>query len=517
MTPAQANAIEDGSTHHQPLAAEGPAHGPSHSGRIQHRATSSDPTYLSPEDAFTSQSPPSRRAAQPHGLGELPPKDVHLLTQAHLAIRASASRRRRERGRDRSGNRKRKIVWKKLLWVKQSYPDNYTDEETFLDHLQRNPRLQPYEFWPLVADSTVIVQHVCSVVVFICCFAGIFQERISPTTVVGAGNLATVLGWVFWDRWVGQQEAAATAASTSQVGEKPAPDADVISSASSTTSSVGNLGTTSRAMNSATVHGLGLTMAISSNANTNSNIKKGSSGLPMDASTTGDMTPGSPLLSDHPTGAGRFANYSYCPPYGASTSSFSPRNQQRLATAKSASLIYCALLGLSPILKSLTKSTSSDSIWAMSCWLIFINVFFFDYGGAVAAKLPASLSTNAALMASTMLASRLPSTTHVFSLTLFSIEVFGLFPIFRRHLRLNSWRGHVVLTLALVMGAGGGVGITISGGGWRAAMVGVVLGCLLTGFAMGGCSWWLIGLQKYKNEIHGPWDPARPILRRHWD
>ncbi|TKA65887.1 hypothetical protein B0A49_10218, partial [Cryomyces minteri] len=236
----------------------------------------------------------------------------------------------------------------------------------------------------------------------------------------------------------------------------------------------------------------------------------------------------------HATGAATFANYAYYPPYGGQASSFSPRNQQRLATAKSAILIYCALLGLSPILKSLTKSTSSDSIWAISVWLMCINVFFFDYGGGVGAKLvfvlrilntkanryfrfPASLSTNAALMASTVLASRLPSTTHVFSLTLFSIEVFGLFPVFRRHLRHISWRGHLALTIILVTGAGGGVGVKISGGGWRAAIAGVVLGGLLTGLTMGVCSWWLIGLQKYKNEIHGPWDPARPVIRRHWD
>lgn len=132
-------------------------------------------------------------------------------------------------------------------------------------------------------------------------------------------------------------------------------------------------------------------------------------------------------------------------------------------------------------------------------------------------RFPASLSTNAALMASTVLASRLPSTTHVFSLTLFSIEVFGLFPVFRRHLRRISWHGHLTLTFALVTCAGGGMGITISGGGWQAATAGVILGWLFTGLTMGVCSWWLIGLQKYKNEIHGPWDPARPVIRRHWD
>jgi phosphatidylinositol glycan class C protein len=55
--------------------------------------------------------------------------------------------------------------------------------------------------------------------------------------------------------------------------------------------------------------------------------------------------------------------------------------RRRLTTVKSAALIYAALLGLSPILKSLTKSTTSDSIWALSTWLLFINVAFFDYSG----------------------------------------------------------------------------------------------------------------------------------------
>jgi len=201
------------------------------------------------------------------------------------------------------------------------------------------------------------------------------------------------------------------------------------------------------------------------------------------------------------------------------------RIHQRLGTIKSALLIYSTLLGLSPILKSLTKSTSSDSIWAMSFWLLAINIFFFDYSGGVGAKFPASLSTNAALMASTVLASRLPSTKQVFSLTLFSIQVFGLFPVFRRHVRHRSWKYHVVLSIQLVLGAGMGVGMVLSDPGvnggwpWKGGIVGMVVGVLIAVLAAGGCSWWLIGLQKYKNEIRGPWDPARPIImsRPRWD
>ena len=135
--------------------------------------------------------------------------------------------------------------------------------------------------------------------------------------------------------------------------------------------------------------------------------------------------------------------------------------------------------------------------------------------GPLLFRFPASLSTNAALMASTVLASRLTSTTHVFSLTLFSIEVFGLFPVFRRHLRHISWRGHLLLTFSLVAGAGAGMGVTLAPSAtvWKAAVVGILLWGLGTAFAMGLCSWWLIGLQRYKNVVIGPWDPARPIIR----
>ncbi|KHN96067.1 Phosphatidylinositol N-acetylglucosaminyltransferase [Metarhizium album ARSEF 1941] len=200
------------------------------------------------------------------------------------------------------------------------------------------------------------------------------------------------------------------------------------------------------------------------------------------------------------------------------------RTHQRLGTIKSALLIWSTLLGLSPILRSLTESTSSDSIWAISFWLLAINIFFFDYSGGVGAKFPASLSTNAALMASTVLASRLPSTGQVFSLTLFSIEVFGLFPVFRRHVRHRSWRYHVVQTVVLVLGAGLGVGMVVgavqgSRWPWKSGIVGMVFSVVIAALATGGCSWWLIGLQKYKNEIRGPWDPARPIImsRTRWD
>jgi phosphatidylinositol glycan class C protein len=45
-----------------------------------------------------------------------------------------------------------------------------------------------------------------------------------------------------------------------------------------------------------------------------------------------------------------------------------------------------------------------------------------------------SLSTNAAIFASVLLASRLDTNVDVFGLLSFAVEWFSLFPIFRRHL-----------------------------------------------------------------------------------
>ncbi len=414
----------------------------------------SDPNRLAPESAF-------------YGSSNTLYSDHHALSRRYNDGKARQQNDRSGRSRSRRRNRE----WKKILWIKQPYPDNYTDPPTFLSHLQRNPRFQPYDFWPLVADSMVIVQHVCAVAVFISCFVGIYQEHVSPVSVVGSATACTLLGWLMWDMWLGQEDRA-----------------------------------------SKMLTGLDDTAGLAAGGTTNGDHSPALVGSSAGSTGTNTSHPASAVTS--PTASQHLfhgLNFAHHP---APTSYFSPHNQQRLATFKSALLIYCVLLGLSPILKSLTKSTTSDSIWAMSCWLLFINVFFFDYGGGKDVKFPASLSTNAALMASTVLASRLPSTTHVFSLTLFSIEVFGLFPVFRRHLRERSWGLHVLLTILLIVAAGAGLGMILMGGGtWKKAILGSFIWGFGTILVMGGCSWWLIGLQRYKNVVIGPWDPARPVIR----
>ncbi|RKF63032.1 putative phosphatidylinositol:udp- c transferase pig-c protein [Erysiphe neolycopersici] len=481
--------------------------------------------FLAPEDAIHSSLSAQRQPATE--------RSARSLCMPSQILNDSTSKNNSRKGGHRNKIRstnsgRQKGSWKKLLWVKQSYPDNYTDQETFLEHLQRNPRLQPYDFWPLVADSTVIVQHVCSVIIFVVCFVGIFQEHVSPIAVVGWGSIATLLGWVLWDSWMegGEEEAGKTGGTNSNRDI----DSDVSSLAH--LSSIKAINTSSSTVNLPSKPTKNLGFSTVANVFNPYNSHSHSNSISSITSITSVPRVSNVLF---PSDADHYPNQ------------FSHRTSRRLSTVKSALLIYFTLLGLSPILKSLTRSTSSDSIWTISFLLFTVNIFFFDYGpsvpssssiissGGVSRKknITASLSTNAALMASTVLASRLPSTGQVFSLTLFSIEVFGLFPVFRNDLRQRSWRGHVFLTSLLVLGAGGGVGLILSIRDefsdsattiayqsyflYKNFGLGMLLGVLLTALAMGGCSWWLIDLQKYKNEIHGPWDPARPVIRRAWN
>ncbi|CAK7222018.1 glycosylphosphatidylinositol anchor biosynthesis [Sporothrix curviconia] len=606
-----------------------------------------DPYHLAPEDAFyTSVSPPwDRNAARNHnnttanssnisgsellearasGRQSLRPGGLsssNLRRSASGALMSGLGGGGGTEGRSRSRRRRRR-TWKKLLWVKQSYPDNYTDQATFLENLQRNPRLQPYDFWPLVADSTVIVQHVCSVIIFVICFVGISQDRVSPVSVVGWGTIATCIGWLLWEWWAGQEQqerrlsdssdedggrryvgglldmfpspsggprvvrrsreanhgesvagaGAANSGVASSTSADQSPPTSSLAQHSTTASSSQSVSRQSKYSTASTVDTIP-SLAASTNSSTTSllnmsdrhgrkkglansngngsgsgrkgggacqpsNLHTSLSQVSMGSLASSAATASLPASGHRPTSShGRSlgdnhqvpttpATPRYPPPRRSPTPLRGGRTHHRIATIKSAVLIYFTLLGLSPILKSLTRSTSSDSIWAMSFWLLAINIFFFDYSGVWvgAHKFPvASLSTNAALMASTVLASRLPSTGQVFSLTLFSIEVFGLFPVFRRYARHRSWQYHVGLTVLLVLGAGAGVGIILTepseGLPWPGATAGMVVACLLSAVAMGGCSWWLIGLQKYKNEIYGPWDPARPVIisRRHWN
>lgn len=185
------------------------------------------------------------------------------------------------------------------------------------------------------------------------------------------------------------------------------------------------------------------------------------------------------------------------------------QQQSMMTTLKSSLLIFFTLLALSPVLKSLTQSTSSDSIWALACWLCIANICFNDYSSLASAssssaELKSILSTNLALSAAIVLASRLATTVSVFSFVLFSIQIFGVFPTFMRLVRNPSKRPshrhspsssssvtYWVLLVSLVIISS--IGLFTMGGIWILVLwVGILFSVVII---LPGV---LLALQKYK-------------------
>ncbi|KAJ2903352.1 GPI2-domain-containing protein [Zalerion maritima] len=565
-------------------------------------AQQSQRSYLAPEDAYVTS--PPRHHHHHHHRRRL---DYHIhssdavvasgmaISSAAAAVGGAGTGRAYDspsdrRGRSRSRRRKKK-QYKKLLWVKQSYRDNYTDQATFLESLQRNPRLQPYQFWTLFADSTVIVQQVCAVTIFTVCFSLIFQERLSCSSVAAGGSLATFLGWVIWTLWEWREQDAAAAAKekmednngggpTTRPGSAAGGGRGRGAGGSSATLTIESTSATTahavaaplggRMPHSVSATYLGCTAATPATASSSLIARRDSYSF-----SSSDTAPGACSSSHHQSRHNdRHVTQELCysrnhvrhpssePPqvpsrHHSRQASYDPvsdiatirrrsprrgRWEDLVGTIKSSVLIVFFVGAVSPILKSLTRSFASDSIWAMSSFLLLINLFFFDYsigivqpaatvgvsagaaavaGGTSPSTIagmprsgPAAFALNSATMASTVLASRLPQTSQVFSLTIFSMEMFALFPIFRRYARHHSLPVHVALTAVLIIGAGAGVGIAFGSPEdyIRNAVRGLLISVSSSVLAMGGCSYWLISLQKYKNAIIGPWDPARPVI-----
>jgi phosphatidylinositol glycan class C protein len=134
---------------------------------------------------------------------------------------------------------------------------------------------------------------------------------------------------------------------------------------------------------------------------------------------------------------------------------------------------------LSPVLGTLTSATTSDSIWPLAGGLFFVHLLLSDFSTGRDARLrrwqrqkrvaerrsrrsslsqydtpveekryvtglmwaddslTSSLSLTSALSASVVLASRLPSTAHVFALVLLSVGLFAGWPVLAKGVRVS--------------------------------------------------------------------------------
>lgn len=212
-------------------------------------------------------------------------------------------------------------------------------------------------------------------------------------------------------------------------------------------------------------------------------------------------------------------------------------------TAKSGLLLLLIILAMSPILRTLTEDTSSDTIGYMVMGCFLLNLIFTDHTlnptstnsfveweGRPAQSHPApmgkgipsplihgrqlaaisfsgtgSLGLNAAVFASVMLASRLTHLMHVFGLITLSLLSFALLPILRALLRRRwGWPLDAILAMALTLTA-----LALLHPLYPSMALAHLVLTLLISLA---APLWFLHLQRYKNEIHGPWDEARVVL-----
>ncbi|KAG8759552.1 hypothetical protein FRC14_005675 [Serendipita sp. 396] len=182
------------------------------------------------------------------------------------------------------------------------------------------------------------------------------------------------------------------------------------------------------------------------------------------------------------------------------------KNEARSRVMRSSILVFMALLALSPVLRTLTQATSSDSIWALSFFLFALHTLLADYTDPIPyesrERLTSVLSMNAAISSSVVLASRLDSDIAVFSLTLLAVQAFALFPLLRRQLHHTPMVMRMTITSFLSS-------VSISLMGHHSTVAGL-LTCFILVFVTFFAPAVLVWAQRYKNEIRGEWDVAVP-------
>lgn len=173
------------------------------------------------------------------------------------------------------------------------------------------------------------------------------------------------------------------------------------------------------------------------------------------------------------------------------------------------SFFISGLYVLAPIYHTFTRSISSDSIWALAVSLLLVHLFLHDYSGSTIRppgalnnpKLTSNISLNASIVASVLVASRLPSRLHVFAIMLFSLQVFLFAPLITFCIKKYSFRLHLLFSFSLMV-------MTLVVTYQLHRMFFILLPALLVFISL-VCPYWLIRIQEYKFEINGPWDEAK--------
>jgi phosphatidylinositol N-acetylglucosaminyltransferase subunit C len=184
-------------------------------------------------------------------------------------------------------------------------------------------------------------------------------------------------------------------------------------------------------------------------------------------------------------------------------------------------LVFGSVFVLSPLLRSLTHSWSTESIISIGIIMLIVHVIFHDYGFVSRMKtklevwqqhkgnrdrlirswkrVDTSLALNAIIFSAIVLASRLGSAETVFAFIFFAMAAFPFLPFVTKFLFLKNKEGFVKWVIPVMLLA---TLILIPSMKVRLVYIAVVATVVLL------CPYLLILCLPLKNSIKGPWDIA---------
>ncbi|KPI88283.1 putative phosphatidylinositolN-acetylglucosaminyltransfe ra sesubunit c [Leptomonas seymouri] len=87
-------------------------------------------------------------------------------------------------------------LWRKVLYERQPFEDNYVDPHQFLEELSQNKDIMDYQFSNVVINTLAITQEISVVVLFCHAFMGVFTGSIDKYTLVGIDVMSLVAALV---------------------------------------------------------------------------------------------------------------------------------------------------------------------------------------------------------------------------------------------------------------------------------------------------------------------------------
>jgi phosphatidylinositol glycan class C protein len=179
-------------------------------------------------------------------------------------------------------------------------------------------------------------------------------------------------------------------------------------------------------------------------------------------------------------------------------------------------LTILALILLTPLFQTMTAAISDDTAFAASTLASVAHLLTHDYAflNTHASRFGNAVSLGCAMFAASVSASRLKNSLAVFADVLLSTTLFVLFPFLRRFVRGFSDVAHAthvffshglaIVAVAYAADDGASAGASSSAFACVFAYVFLVINVALL------CPLWLVRMMRFKRQINGPWDEARP-------